>query len=346
MNNYRQEGRLEESSPFKILGLLPAIGGAVGAGISYFGAKKRADKAEGMLNTARGKMDDAMTAYQSTDISNPFANMKNQFQGMENQYAGMKNQFAGLENTMEDLTVNQQQAQFEAQQFQQSQANIMDTMAQSAGGSGIAATVQALAQQGQLQAQQSSASIGAQEAQNQALAAQQAGELQTQKAQGAAAVDLQQRQGAAAVDMATRKGAADVDRLTAQGEQVAQQRQLDMNATMLGMAQQEVAAYQQQTAMMEAQKTDALGGMVSAGANLIGGLFGSDRRLKKNIKHIGKSPNGIKIYSFEYINKDLGDGVYQGVMSDEIPKEAVVKHKSGYDMVDYSKLDVEFKNLI
>jgi hypothetical protein len=33
-------------------------------------------------------------------------------------------------------------------------------------------------------------------------------------------------------------------------------------------------------------------------------------------------------------------------MSDEIPSEAVVKHPSGYDAVDYSKLDVEFKNLI
>ena len=298
-----------------------------------------------MLEDARGTMNQRMDDYMATDISNPFAGMKNQFAGMENQFAGMKNQFAGLENTMEDLTVNQQQAQFEAQQFQQSQANIMDTMAQSAGGSGIAATVQALAQQGQLQAQQASASIGAQEAQNQALAAQQAGELQMQKAQGAAAVDLQQRKGAAAVDMATRKGAADVDRMIAQGEQVAQQRELDRNATALGMAQQEVAAYQQQTAMMEAQKTDALGGLVSSGANLIGGLI-SDRRLKKNIKHIGNSPKGIKIYTFEYIDDRLGKGTYQGVMSDEIPQDAVIEHPSGFDTVDYSKLDVEFKNLI
>jgi len=30
-------------------------------------------------------------------------------------------------------------------------------------------------------------------------------------------------------------------------------------------------------------------------------------------------------------------------MSDEIPKEAVVKHTDGFDRVDYSKLDVEFK---
>ena len=68
----------------------------------------------------------------------------------------------------------------------------------------------------------------------------------------------------------------------------------------------------------------------------------SDRRLKKDIKLLGLSPSGIKIYSFKYIDSSIGKGVYQGVMSDEIPQEAVVKHASGYDMVDYSKLDVEF----
>ena len=70
------------------------------------------------------------------------------------------------------------------------------------------------------------------------------------------------------------------------------------------------------------------------------------RRLKKNIKHVGSSPRGIKIYTFEYIDDRLGKGTYQGVMSDEIPQDAVIEHPSGFDTVDYSKLDVEFKNLI
>jgi len=71
----------------------------------------------------------------------------------------------------------------------------------------------------------------------------------------------------------------------------------------------------------------------------------SDRRLKKNIKLIGKSNSGINIYLFEYINKLLGEGVFQGVMSDEIPVHAIVKHSNGFDCVDYSLLDVEFKSL-
>jgi len=73
--------------------------------------------------------------------------------------------------------------------------------------------------------------------------------------------------------------------------------------------------------------------------------YTSDKRLKKNIKLIGKSASGLKIYAFEYINKIFGKGIYQGVMSDEIPQYAVVKHSDGFDRVDYSKLDVEFKQI-
>ena len=68
----------------------------------------------------------------------------------------------------------------------------------------------------------------------------------------------------------------------------------------------------------------------------------SDRRLKKNIIKIGESESGLNIYEFEYINKK---GTYQGVMSDEIPKEAVLVGDNGYDTVDYSKLDVDFKRI-
>ena len=91
---------------------------------------------------------------------------------------------------------------------------------------------------------------------------------------------------------------------------------------------------------MESDKAES-GEDASSLMTLIAAL--SDRRQKNNIKLIGKSKSGLNIYSFQYINKKFGEGVYQGVMSDEIPKDAVVKHKDGFDRVDYSKLDVEFK---
>ena len=70
----------------------------------------------------------------------------------------------------------------------------------------------------------------------------------------------------------------------------------------------------------------------------------SDRRLKKNISKIGESASGLNIYSFEYKNPLDGEGLFQGVMSDEVPQEAVINNGE-YDMVNYGMLDVEFKQI-
>ena len=47
---------------------------------------------------------------------------------------------------------------------------------------------------------------------------------------------------------------------------------------------------------------------------------------------------------FEYKNPLDGEGLFQGVMSDEVPQEAVINNGE-YDMVNYSLLDVEFKQI-
>ena len=99
-----------------------------------------------------------------------------------------ENPYAGMENVYEDLTVNQQQAQFQAQQGMQQRADIMQNLKGAAGGSGIAGLAQAMANQGQLQTQQISASIGQQEAANQKLIAQGAGTVQNLERQGDAMV--------------------------------------------------------------------------------------------------------------------------------------------------------------
>ena len=330
-----------------------------GSAVSFFGAKKASKEAEQKQAAADRDLARMKGVYSSLDTSNPFAGMQNEFAGMENQFAGMENQFAGMknqysnmENTMEDLTINQKQFDLERQMFQQSQANVLDSMRDAAGGSGIAATVQALAGQGQLAAQKAAAQIGQQESANQQAAASQAGQLQQLEAGAAERMDLQARQGAADVDRLTRQGAADVDIRTRQGaqdvamaiaggEQAAQRLEMDKQGTLLGMEQQAATAAADRAAQAKSDKTSALGGMISS----VAGIFGSDRKLKKNIKLIGNSPSGLKIYAFEYIDKAFGTGVFQGVMSDEVPSDTVVKHPSGYDMVNYSKIDVEFKNI-
>ena len=65
----------------------------------------------------------------------------------------------------------------------------------------------------------------------------------------------------------------------------------------------------------------------------------SDIRLKENVELIGKSPSNINIYKFNYKDNPT---TYQGAMAHEVPW-ASVKHSNGYMMIDYNKIDVEFK---
>lgn len=110
--------------------------------------------------------------------------------------AGFGNAFENMENTFEDMTVNQQQAQFIAQQNQQSQANTMQALRGAAGSSGIAGLAQIIANQSQLAAQKASASIGLQEAQNEKLAAQGAAQNQMAARKGEYQAQIQRLQGA------------------------------------------------------------------------------------------------------------------------------------------------------
>ena len=102
------------------------------------------------------------------------------------------NPYENLENTYEDLTVNQQQAEFAAQQNAQNQSNIMQGLRQSAGGSGVAGLAQSLANQGQIAAQKASTTIGQQEQANQMASAR--GESARQSAVASGEVGRQGRQ--------------------------------------------------------------------------------------------------------------------------------------------------------
>ena len=133
---------------------------------SYVGHRDRKAKAA----AAQQAYDQSLEDYFSQDISNPFANM---------------------ENTMEDLTVNTQAADFAAAQQAQGLSNVLGQTRQAAGGSGIAALAQSLANQQSQNAVAASASIGQQEAANQRMAAQQAGANQMRMLQGEANVQAQ-----------------------------------------------------------------------------------------------------------------------------------------------------------
>ena len=192
------------------------VGVAVAAGATQVVMANQGRKARIAEQTAAAaEMEKNKKAYEQIDTSNTYANLENKF---------------------EDLTVNQQQAQFEAQQNQQQQANLMNQMNAAAGGSGIAALAQAMANQGQLASQKAAASIGMQEANNQKMVAQEASRIQ---------------------------------QLEAAGEQTAQQREADKQATLLGMSQQRKGAADQ---AREVAKQQAMAGVGTIGSALGSGV--------------------------------------------------------------------------
>ncbi len=63
----------------------------------------------------------------------------------------------------------------------------------------------------------------------------------------------------------------------------------------------------------------------------------SDRRLKENIKRIGRTPKGIPLYRFNYIGSNT---VYIGPMADEVERAMpeAVRDIGGFKAVDYSMI--------
>ena len=208
--------------------------GAVGLTVNYFNQKKNRETAEGMADDALALQKEQQKALEE---------QKKEYKSMV-----FKNPFSNMENVFEDITLNQQQAQFEAQQGAQQRANIMQAFRGSAGASGIAGLAQAMASQGQIQTARISASIGAQETRNQALIAK-----------GAQAVQTAERQGA----------------------QWVQQSEMDRQATLLGMQMGEAtganlahqqAQANQMNAIIAGQQTqsDMFSSLASAAGNIPG----------------------------------------------------------------------------
>ena len=188
--------------------------GNVGTGIwAQRRAREQQQLAEQRERESRQEMNRMKQVFANLDTSNPFANMENKF---------------------EDLTVNQKQFDLQSKMFQQSQANILDSLRGAAGGGGVAALAQQLSQQGQLASQQTAATVGQQE---QAIQMKQAGE------------------------------AARLDSLERQGVSQSREQERQKVGTLLGMAQQETAAYREQADRYGQARIDSITGMFESGAD-------------------------------------------------------------------------------
>jgi len=156
------------------------------------------------------KLEKQKDIYRDMEFTNPYADVTNPYANLQTQY----------ENVYEDLTVNTLQAEFQAQQGAQQRADIMEGMRGAAGSSGIASLAQAMANQGQLQTQQISASIGQQE-----MAVQQ------MRARGAAGV--QAMEAGREQLIAQGEGVAEMTKLG--GEAALQEMEMSRQATLLGI---------------------------------------------------------------------------------------------------------------
>lgn len=190
------------------------VGGLTGIASGIIGSKKRKKE----QRNAQAEFNRRKAAYENLDTSNVYKDM---------------------ENTMEDLTVNQQQAQFQAEQSQQGLANIMGSMQGSAGGSGIAALAQSLAGQQQNQIRQASIDIGRQEQSNQMAERQQAGNLQLYEAKG---------------------------------ELISRDAEQEKVETLMGMSQQRLGAANQARQDATNAIVGGIGGVVGGAASIVAGL--------------------------------------------------------------------------
>ena len=214
-------------SPQGMAGIASGLGGIIG----------------GLMGRS-ARRDAQIAAQEEYDI------MRAQYMDLDtrNIYADVRNKYLNMENTYEDLTVNQQQAEFERNMFDQQQANIMASLRGAAGASGIAGLAQALSNQALVQSQKAAGTIGLQESRNQALKAREASRIQ----------------------FAERGGEAQAEAMRLAGAETARGLEYQKTGTLFGMAQQDLAAANAAVAAGDAALYGGIGSL--AGTVLSAGI--------------------------------------------------------------------------
>lgn len=194
-----------------------------------------------------------------------------------------------------------------------------------------------LAGQG-LGAQESIAGLQAQGGQN--LAGIQSGLSNLLAQQGQAGAGIQTGAGSNLANLASGMGTGLAGIQTGAGETIAGTTigEGENIASLLGSMAE--AQLEGATSAAEA-RSQGLQGFGDLAGSVIGGMFGSDIRLKKNIKQVG-TLKGVNIYSFEAneAGKDFGMEMTLGVIADELENihPDLVGERDGYKTVNYGEL--------
>ena len=186
----------------------------------------------GVANIASGIIGGGKRRREQKAAQQEFNLYKTQLQNIDT-----SNLYKNMQNEYEDLTVNQREADFIASQQNQGMANTMQNLGDAAGGSGIAALAQAMANQQSTNAQRAGISIGQQERQNQ---------------------------------MMERQRAAQINQQEIQGEYLARDKQTEKTQALLGMAGSRLAAANQARQQATQSILGGVGQMVGAAAGMSG----------------------------------------------------------------------------
>tara|TARA_A100001391_G_C4994700_1_gene259107 strand:+ start:29 stop:838 length:810 start_codon:yes stop_codon:yes gene_type:complete len=257
-------------SPAKFLGAVALGMGVLQGATQIIGGISERKRLRGEMRRTRKQFRKNRETLQGMQFENPYADLQTSF-----------------ENPYEDLTVNQQQAQFEAEQAAQSRANVLDSLRGAAGPSGIAGLAQSLANQATVDRARASASIGQQESRNQVLAAR------------------------GAESVSQREQAAEQTVMRGEAQRQAQERQRTMNIMQLEAGKNEALTGLRQ------QRAEAVGDIVG-GIGTIGGAafdaFGAGMFSKPKTTGIGNTGIG----SVDLNSDSIPDYLTQGTNLDFI----------------------------
>lgn len=90
------------------------------------------------------------------------------------------------------------------------------------------------------------------------------------------------------------------------------------------------------TSTSSGSSSPGIGGFLGS---ILGGVAKSDRRLKENVLELGVLRNGLKLYSFDYIDGGKGQvGVMAQEVRDLYPEALGPTTEDGYMTVDYDKI--------
>lgn len=151
-------------------GAIPGLGVAAGA----------AGVATGLFKTVGSLFGGGKRRREQRQAKNEYNKLKQEYTDLDT-----SNLMLGQQNMYEDLTVNQQEAKFLGEQQQQGLSNALNANRAAAGGSGITALAQAMANQQTKNLASAALTIGEQERANQLLQQQEAARIQQSEIEGA-----------------------------------------------------------------------------------------------------------------------------------------------------------------